>query len=175
MDFHELKACKLGHVKILPNYSGNFQVGIVRQTETAKLKAEGDNKYAPFTRKLTALYTRATLEVEYQTSSPPYFLFCSHLLYVTCNQNKGISHFKLQGLCQSTSNEFLTIGEGTLETLPNDCNLKAWGCVQVYERNALTNTGQSWVPFHFRNGHKYFVAIQYVSIIGRNVWKSFNY
>ena len=40
-----------------------MQVGVVRQLETAALKAAGDNKYAPFTRKLTALYTRSTLEV----------------------------------------------------------------------------------------------------------------
>lgn len=39
------------------------QVGIVRQTETAALKKAGDNRNAPFTRQLTALYTRATLEV----------------------------------------------------------------------------------------------------------------
>jgi hypothetical protein len=39
------------------------QVGIVAQTETAALKKAGDNRNAPFTRKLTALYTRATLEV----------------------------------------------------------------------------------------------------------------
>ena len=41
-----------------------LQVGIVRQTETAALKAAGDNKYAPFSRTLTALYTRSTLEVQ---------------------------------------------------------------------------------------------------------------
>ncbi len=40
-----------------------LQVGIVRQTETAALKKAGDNRSAPFTRRLTALYTRATLEV----------------------------------------------------------------------------------------------------------------
>ncbi len=40
-----------------------WQVGIVRQTETAALKKAGDNRNAPFTRQLTALYTRATLEV----------------------------------------------------------------------------------------------------------------
>ena len=38
-------------------------MGIVRQTETAALKKAGDNRSAPFTRRLTALYTRATLEV----------------------------------------------------------------------------------------------------------------
>ncbi len=40
-----------------------LQVGIVRQTETAALKKAGDNRNAPFTRELAALYTRATLEV----------------------------------------------------------------------------------------------------------------
>ena len=33
--------------------------------ETAAIKASGTNKYTPFTRKLTAVYTRATLEVWY--------------------------------------------------------------------------------------------------------------
>lgn len=40
-----------------------LQVGVVRQMETAAIKATGSNKYTPFTRKLTAVYTRATLEV----------------------------------------------------------------------------------------------------------------
>ena len=35
----------------------------MRQTETAALKKAGDNRNAPFTRELAALYTRATLEV----------------------------------------------------------------------------------------------------------------
>ncbi len=39
------------------------QVGVVRQVETAAIKKAGDNRNAPFERKLTALYTRATLEV----------------------------------------------------------------------------------------------------------------
>jgi len=34
----------------------------VRQTESAALKAAGDNKSAPFTRSLTGLFTAATLE-----------------------------------------------------------------------------------------------------------------
>ena len=38
------------------------QVGVVRQTESAALKAAGDNKSAPFTRSLTGLFTAATLE-----------------------------------------------------------------------------------------------------------------
>jgi hypothetical protein len=38
------------------------QVGVVRQTESAALKAAGDNKSAPFTRELTALFTAGTLD-----------------------------------------------------------------------------------------------------------------
>lgn len=38
------------------------QVGVVRQTESAALKAVGDNKSGPFTRSLTGLYTAATLD-----------------------------------------------------------------------------------------------------------------
>ena len=37
------------------------KVGIVKQTETAALKALSDNKNAPFSRKLEHLFTRATL------------------------------------------------------------------------------------------------------------------
>lgn len=43
-------------------FHANQQVGIVRQIETAAVKAAGDNKYSPFERKLTALYTAATLD-----------------------------------------------------------------------------------------------------------------
>jgi len=38
------------------------KVGVVRQTETAALKAAGANKSKPFSRDLTALYTPATLD-----------------------------------------------------------------------------------------------------------------
>eukprot|EP00951_Prasinocladus_malaysianus_P050461 scaffold680649_cov41-Prasinocladus_malaysianus.AAC.1 len=38
------------------------QVGVVRQTESAALKAVGDNKRGPFVRELAALYTPATLD-----------------------------------------------------------------------------------------------------------------
>ena len=46
------------HVKRLVN--AGHKVGIVRQLETAALKAAGDNRNAPFTRKLTNLYTKGT-------------------------------------------------------------------------------------------------------------------
>ncbi|XP_026389118.1 DNA mismatch repair protein MSH3-like isoform X2 [Papaver somniferum] len=38
------------------------KVGVVKQTETAAIKAHGENKCGPFTRGLSALYTKATLE-----------------------------------------------------------------------------------------------------------------
>ena len=46
------------HVKRLVN--AGHKVGVVRQTETAALKAVGDNRNAPFTRKVTNLYTKGT-------------------------------------------------------------------------------------------------------------------
>lgn len=38
----------------------NYKVGIVRQTETAALKAAGAQKGGPFERRLTAMYTKGT-------------------------------------------------------------------------------------------------------------------
>ncbi|XP_066459044.1 DNA mismatch repair protein Msh3 [Eleutherodactylus coqui] len=38
-----------------------FKVGVVKQTETAALKAAGENKNSLFTRRLAALYTKSTL------------------------------------------------------------------------------------------------------------------
>jgi DNA mismatch repair protein MSH3 len=46
------------HVKKL--ISLGHKVGVVTQTETAALKKIGENRNAPFTRKLTQLYTAAT-------------------------------------------------------------------------------------------------------------------
>ncbi|CAL8467013.1 g6549 [Coccomyxa elongata] len=50
------------HVYVRRLVEAGYKVGIVQQTETAALKKAGDNRNAPFTRQLTALYTRATLE-----------------------------------------------------------------------------------------------------------------
>lgn len=46
------------HVKRL--VQANLKVGVVRQVETAALKAAGNNKNTPFIRKLTNLYTKGT-------------------------------------------------------------------------------------------------------------------
>ncbi|GAB1600646.1 DNA mismatch repair protein Msh3-like [Argonauta hians] len=47
------------HVKRL--VAAGHKVGVVKQTETAALKAVSDNKSSVFSRKLTALYTKSTL------------------------------------------------------------------------------------------------------------------
>ncbi|KAM6555900.1 hypothetical protein CsatB_002919 [Cannabis sativa] len=48
------------HVRRL--VSAGFKVGVVKQTETAAIKAHGSNRIGPFCRGLSALYTKATLE-----------------------------------------------------------------------------------------------------------------
>lgn len=48
------------HVRRL--VSAGYKVGVVKQTETAAIKAHGANKLGPFGRGLSALYTKATLE-----------------------------------------------------------------------------------------------------------------
>ncbi|KAG7154788.1 DNA mismatch repair protein Msh3-like [Homarus americanus] len=49
------------HVHVRRLVAKGYKVGVVKQTETAALKAAGSNKTAPFGRELTALYTRSTL------------------------------------------------------------------------------------------------------------------
>ena len=48
------------HVHVKRLVAAGHKVGVVRQLETAALKAAGDNRNAPFVRKLTNLYTKAT-------------------------------------------------------------------------------------------------------------------
>ncbi|KAM7499639.1 hypothetical protein LguiA_024053 [Lonicera macranthoides] len=48
------------HVRRL--VSVGYKVGVVKQTETAAIKAHGSNRLGPFVRGLSALYTKATLE-----------------------------------------------------------------------------------------------------------------
>ncbi|CAN1264858.1 DNA mismatch repair protein MSH3 [Linum perenne] len=42
--------------------TARYKVGVVKQTETAAIKAHGENRTGPFCRGLSALYTKATLE-----------------------------------------------------------------------------------------------------------------
>jgi DNA mismatch repair protein MSH3 len=48
------------HVHVKRLVAAGHKVGVVRQLETAALKAAGDNRNAPFERKLTNLYTKGT-------------------------------------------------------------------------------------------------------------------
>lgn len=48
------------HVHVKRLVAAGHKVGVVRQLETAALKAAGDNRNAPFIRKLTNLYTKGT-------------------------------------------------------------------------------------------------------------------
>ncbi|KAH0536344.1 Mismatch repair protein msh3 [Glutinoglossum americanum] len=48
------------HVHVKRLVTAGHKVGVVRQLETAALKAAGDNKNRPFVRKLTNLYTKGT-------------------------------------------------------------------------------------------------------------------
>ncbi|XVE64210.1 hypothetical protein DITRI_Ditri07aG0083300 [Diplodiscus trichospermus] len=48
------------HVRRLVN--AGYKVGVVKQTETAAIKAHSSNRVGPFCRGLSALYTKATLE-----------------------------------------------------------------------------------------------------------------
>ena len=48
------------HVHVKRLIGAGHKVGIIRQLETAALKAAGDNRNAPFVRKLTNLYTKGT-------------------------------------------------------------------------------------------------------------------
>lgn len=72
--------------------AAGHKVGVVRQIETAALKKVGDNRNAPFTRKLTNLYTKGTyidengdLEQQPQLSSPS----GGYLLCITESSTKG--------------------------------------------------------------------------------------
>src|SRR5690242_16249289 len=48
------------HVHVKRLVGAGHKVGVVRQLETAALKAIGDNRNAPFVRKLTNVYTKGT-------------------------------------------------------------------------------------------------------------------
>ncbi|KAL8950820.1 MAG: hypothetical protein Q9222_003167 [Ikaeria aurantiellina] len=48
------------HVHVKRLVGAGHKVGVVRQLETAALKAAGDNRNAPFVRKLTNVYTKGT-------------------------------------------------------------------------------------------------------------------
>ncbi|KAL0304249.1 UNVERIFIED_CONTAM: DNA mismatch repair protein MSH3 [Sesamum radiatum] len=71
------------HVHVRRLVSAGYKVGVVKQTETAAIKAHGTNRMGPFCRGLSALYTKATLEAaedlgggEERCGSCSNYLFC---------------------------------------------------------------------------------------------------
>ncbi|KAI1333187.1 muts domain V-domain-containing protein [Xylariaceae sp. FL0255] len=72
--------------------AAGHKVGVVRQIETAALKKVGDNRNAPFTRKLTNVYTKGTYvdDVEEIGSAPdPNTPSGGYLLCITETPSKG--------------------------------------------------------------------------------------
>ncbi|XP_076055515.1 DNA mismatch repair protein Msh3-like [Oratosquilla oratoria] len=59
------------HVHVRRLVAKGYKVGVVKQKETAALKAAGSNKNAPFMRELSELYTRSTLIGEDVTPTGP--------------------------------------------------------------------------------------------------------
>ncbi|XP_019227188.1 PREDICTED: DNA mismatch repair protein MSH3 isoform X3 [Nicotiana attenuata] len=75
------------HVRRLVN--AGYKVGVVKQTETAAIKAHGSNKLGPFGRELSALYTKATLEASEDVGGGDEgFGSCNN--YLVCVVEKGI-------------------------------------------------------------------------------------
>ena len=83
------------HVHVKRLVAAGHKVGVVRQLETAALKAAGDNRNAPFVRKLTNLYTKGTYiddveglegSVEGPSGGAP---ATGYLLCITENNAKG--------------------------------------------------------------------------------------
>lgn len=84
------------HVHVKRLVQAGYKVGVVRQLETAALKAAGDNRNAPFVRKLTNLYTKGTyiddiqgLEEENTTASANPAKSTGFLLCLTESNVKG--------------------------------------------------------------------------------------
>ena len=51
----------LTNIAVFRLVAAGYKVGVVKQMETAALKAASERKSGPFTRELTALYTKTTL------------------------------------------------------------------------------------------------------------------
>jgi DNA mismatch repair protein MSH3 len=83
------------HVHVKRLVAAGHKVGVVRQRETAALKAAGDNRNAPFVRRLTALYTKGTYLDDVEglddaaTSPPPQAASTGFLLCLTETNAKG--------------------------------------------------------------------------------------
>ncbi|KAG6845191.1 hypothetical protein H0H87_012748 [Tephrocybe sp. NHM501043] len=103
------------HLKKL--LSKGYRVGIVGQTETAALKKAGDNRNAPFERKLLHLYTAATfvddlgsVDVLDRYNPPP--MMC--LVEKVTKENTGVVSLGMITICPSTGDVVWDDFEDTL-------------------------------------------------------------
>ncbi|KIW30090.1 uncharacterized protein PV07_05865 [Cladophialophora immunda] len=87
------------HVHVKRLVAAGHKVGVVRQLETAALKAVGDNRNAPFVRKLTNLYTKGTyiddiegIEEDTRASHAPQSPSTGFLLCMTEVNTKGFGN-----------------------------------------------------------------------------------
>lgn len=84
------------HVHVRRLVAAGHKVGVVRQLETAALKAVGDNRNTPFVRKLTNLYTKGTyiddqedLDADSGYTSDPESFSAGYILCITESNAKG--------------------------------------------------------------------------------------
>ena len=75
--------------------SKGYKVGVVKQTETAALKAAGENKSKVFTRDLQALYTKTTLVGEG-------IFFCHNRIHLFVTQSNLGRAFQVAALQAAT-------------------------------------------------------------------------
>ncbi|KAK1369668.1 hypothetical protein POM88_035760 [Heracleum sosnowskyi] len=77
-----------------------IKVGVIKQTETAAIKAHGSNRLGPFCRGLSALYTKATLEAaEDVGGGEEGFGSCSN--YLVCVVEEGMNVENVDGGMES--------------------------------------------------------------------------
>ncbi|KNC95837.1 uncharacterized protein SPPG_08780 [Spizellomyces punctatus DAOM BR117] len=77
------------HVHVKKLVQLGYKVGIVRQMETAALKAVGDNKNAPFVRKLTNVYSKGTFVDDIGGEDIAFEVRSSYLLCINEEEGKG--------------------------------------------------------------------------------------
>jgi DNA mismatch repair protein MSH3 len=104
------------HVHVRRLVEAGYKVGVVRQTETAAIKAHGSNKTGPFTRGLSALYTRATLEAAEDLGGDTEGHAGRLHSYLMCIAEQPI----LQGIGSSKSKKAVNLKSGLAEV--NDDN-----------------------------------------------------
>eukprot|EP00250_Pteridium_aquilinum_P024528 c29209_g1_i1 orf=76-1680(+) len=112
------------HVHVRRLVEAGYKVGVVRQTETAAIKAHGGNKLGPFTRGLSALYSRATLEAaadlggsepSTETGSSSKFLMCV-AEQVGTSKSSAKSPMRKQGASEKGDADLEALSKGAYDT-----------------------------------------------------------